>query len=156
MHIGKRTLGIVAAAAVIGGTALGVAVTGGAAHGQATGSVSLTGVTLGGTAGGGYYPVLSFSVTCPTGYNVNVYTTVTQGVTYTGNYGATGPACTGNPQTVTIQAFSTLATVVTPTETASEPKVITAGPAYVSATMTVGNLYGWSATAALAQTATIG
>jgi hypothetical protein len=103
----KRTLGIVAAAAVIGGTALGVAVSGGTAHAQGTGSISLTSSTLTGTVGEGYNAVLTFSVTCSTGYDLQVYATVTEGQTDTGESSPFAIACTGSTQAVTVSTSGT-------------------------------------------------
>jgi hypothetical protein len=137
IRISNRMLGIMAAVTVFGGTALGVAVTAGTAHAQASASLSLTSSTIDQMPNGNYYPVLTFAVTCPVGYDVELFATVSQGVTYTGNAGYSNPqiACTGNAQTVNVSAQTTLATVVTPTESVSEPQVLAAGPAFVGATL---------------------
>jgi hypothetical protein len=137
-RISKRTLSIIAAATVIGGSALGAAVSGGTAHAQVSASISLTSSAID-TGLGNYWPVLTLSVTCPTGYDITVYATVTQGVTFYGYAylpNTPGPdACTGSPQTVSVQAQTTTAYVLTPTSSASEPKTLAPGPAYVGATL---------------------
>lgn len=142
IRIGKRTLGIMAAAAVAGGTALGVAAPGGIAHAQASASISFTSATLAGTAGSGYYPVVTFSVTCPSGDDLAVYATVIQGQTGTGESSPNFIACTGNPQAVNVQALSSGLDMA-------------AGQAFVGATLRAGAV-GLTPQASLAQTITIG
>jgi hypothetical protein len=142
-RISKRMLGIVAAATVIGGTALGVAVTGGTAHAQATSSISFTSATLAGTAGSGYYPVVTFSVTCPAGDDLALYATVIQGQTTAGESFPNLISCTGNPQAVNVTADS------------GEGLDMAAGQAFLGATLRVGTL-GLTPQASLAQVIAIG
>jgi hypothetical protein len=105
-RLGKRTLGIIAAATIIGGTATGVAVTEGTAHAQqGGGSISFVSATIN-KVGPDYVPVITFSVTCPAGDGfLYVSATFTQGTTSTGTSGNNN-TCTGNPQTVTVQTDS--------------------------------------------------
>jgi hypothetical protein len=142
VRISKRMLGIVAVVIIGGGTALGVAVSGGTAHAQATSSISFTSATLAGTAGSGYYPVVTFSVTCPAGNDLALYATVIQGQTATGESSPNFISCTGNPQAVNVTAES-------------EGLDMAAGQAFLGATLRVGT-FALTPQASLAQVIAIG
>jgi hypothetical protein len=131
LHIGKRALGVFAVATAIGGAALGVAVTGGTAHAQTTSALSLVSatdtVTTNSDGNQTAEPTtLTFSVTCPTGYDETVDATLTQGSTVTADqsFSDKTSVCTGNPQTVTIT-------------TESGTAVTAPGQALVGATLTL-------------------
>jgi len=143
VRISKRMLGIMAVVIIGGGTALGVAVSGGTAHAQATSSISFTSATLAGTAGSGYYPVVTFSVTCPAGNDLALYATVIQGQTTAGESFPNLISCTGNPQAVNVTADS------------GEGLDMAAGQAFLGATLRVGTL-GLTPQASLAQVIAIG
>ena len=129
VRVSKRILGIVAAATVVAGTAISVAVTGGTAHAQGGSSLSLTSATdTVVTNGNGNQTSettdLTYSFTCPVGYYEIVNSTITQGATVTDDQ-AFGfrMNCTGNAQTVSITSTS---------QTAIAP-----GQALVAATLTL-------------------
>jgi|SRR5271154_5717780 len=101
-----RKLGIVFAAAAIGATALTGALWASAAHAQPAASISLTSSTLGGNVGAGYYPILTFSVTCPVGDDAYAYATVSEGTIATGESTFDAVKCSGNPQSVTVEILT--------------------------------------------------
>jgi hypothetical protein len=128
-RVSKRILGIVAAATVVAGTALGVAVTGGTAHAQGGSSLSLTSATdtvttnsLGNQTA--ETTELTYAFTCPVGYYEIVNSTITQGASVTVDQTFSSRInCTGDPQTVSVTNTGT---------------VIAPGQALVAATLTLG------------------
>jgi hypothetical protein len=121
-----RKLGIIISAAAIGATALTGALWASAAHAQPAASISLTSSTLGGTVGSGYYPVLTFSVTCPVGDDAYAYATVSEGTIATGESSFNAVKCTGDPQSVTVPVQ---------TGVPNSPPDMAASQAFVGATL---------------------
>ena len=95
----RRSAFIVAGAIVIGAGIGAVALTGGAAHAQGSGTISITGVGFN-SQSQPQFPQVSVSITCPANDHFVVGASTMQSATSLGS--STSATCTGNAQDVTV------------------------------------------------------